>query len=345
MSNLISAHIIFVLMRVDIVDNLYSSKPAIATPSQSQSQSQSQSESQSESQSPSPTQPKAKAKAKAKPNTETSANGSEIANSSLRKNCRIVEDCESLRIWRKMRHIFEGQLSTNLDSNSLIILARKTYAMYLLALRWILVHSNKDRKFRVDDYSVLMQDMIGMSKFWKTYLSAEIINEIRVLSQIDVIFELMKHPTRTLIEMFEREPSPPQSQSQSRSSLNTRKFLPSMAKLNHFRCSTHTGHYSYSAVKSVFSDCRASQFRRICCCREIAQVLFPYPITTQRQLIIHILVRRIEKIAQKFVRKQMTSSQTHDNKQKQSQKQRRMKPVSNSIKSKSKSTGNTNNNT
>lgn len=269
MSNLIASYVIFIDLRLDIVDNLYSSKPAIN-------------------------------------NDESEA----VEHQILRKNGRIVENCETLQIWSKLKQLFENKLYPNLNTNNILFVSRKIFALYLLSLRWILLHSNKDRKFDVADYRVIMQDMIGMSKFWKSYLSSEIMMDMRRLSQIDIILDLMKQPTEVLIQQFE-DGQPFVTDFSFRVSREA-DILPiiSLEKLNHFRTmhvdvNSNLNSASVSNFKSIFFDCNDKQFQRICCCSEIQNILFPYVISTIHELIIHVLVRRIEKQSQKFVNEKM----------------------------------------
>ena len=191
-------------------------------------------------------------------------------------------------------------------------IARKTLAIYFISLRWILLHSNKDRKFSVNDHIIIRGDMIPMIKFWRGYLGTDVIGEIRLLSCIDNVIDLMSKSTQTLMNCINsiiecEEPFAPKKQYQQQQGLilNMRE-LPEESISSQSSMANH----DHDPVMLSIIDARNNPFN----CgdlflasnhRTVLLSILPYSIRKERDLILHILVRRIEKDAQKFVAEQI----------------------------------------
>ena len=276
--NLIAVHIIFVDLRMDIIDNLYSSKPAISDDDNK--------------------------KSKKYP---------------LVKNGKIIENASSLSLWSKFRKSF-NKIKPNTSSDGFDCIIRKTLGIYLLSLRWILLHSDKYRKFCIEDHKVLKSDIIPMIKFFKNYIANDVIGEIRLSSKIDNILDLMSKKTNHLIESYKSvikidEPFINKSFMNNNSpSKNCRETSLSLSYL-----SSNNSLYGDNAVLSIIDSTNNPYlygnngdlfyYKNY---NDIISLL-PYSIKKEKDLILHILVRRIEKNAQKFVNKQiklLSSSQS-----------------------------------
>eukprot|EP01083_Nonionella_stella_P069239 184454_1 len=275
MGNLIAYYTIFVRLRLDIIHNLYSSKPAIASPNGVED-------------------------AKHSPNKCNMKGGSG----------KIAETAISLNLWHKMGSFFEETLSHNTSLDGFDCMIGKTLGVYLLSIRWIVLHSNKNRKFDVGDHRVIQSDMIPLIKFFSTYLSNERIGEIRLLSTIDTIIDLMSKPTQILIDNASNKMNAVSkpfviSKNKYYSCLNTPQTQ-SISSLDHDVLSI------IDSIHNPFVN-RNNQLFHPSNYKSVLALL-PYLITKQKDLILHILVRRIQRNAQRYVAQELQVIADNQNK-------------------------------
>ena len=278
----------------------------------------------------------------------------------------IVESCRTLHVWKKFQTYME-KMKDNTNVETFNILVRKTLAIYLLCLRWIFLHSGKDRKFTKADTNVIWDDFRSFDQFFRKYLSISNIVEIRQLSDIDTIVSMMSHDTEKLSSMYER-------QSANNGANAVSMVIPFMNGngassngINQSPTDTHSvssekevenmsdtlmsslenrSINSINALLSKRTDSKAKQQQFILGQVNNILCLLPYQMQTEPELILHILVRRIEKQAQKFVNKQLNylKKMAKLGKEQQSHHNQRQESVSSKeSKSKSKSYGDNHN--
>ena len=283
LGNLIAINLIFVQLRLDIVDNLYSSKPAIINDNLCKNDVND-----------------------GKDNNKKQA---------ISKGGKIVENTNSIKLWAKLKNLFEIiKINTSIDGFNCI--ARKTLAIYFLSLRWILLHSNKDRKFAVNDHKVLTGDMIPMIKFWRGYLGNDTIGEIRLLSNIDHVIDLMSKPTQILINCVNSvieydQPFAPKKQTMPNMQCSNMRNIKEIREVSISSQSSIDDGDVLSIIDAANNPYKNDGDLFLSSNHKSVLELLPYSVCRERDLILHVLVRRIEKDAQKFVAEQIKDLQNN----------------------------------